>query len=174
MKPTARILRSRPAYLAAILGVLHFSVAASSSSAMEPADNAALIAESFEKWKNGQGTVFDLLADDARWTVAGISPLSGTYESKYELVEEAVKPIHSRLREPITPAVKHIVAQGNQVVVIWDGTATSIDGSTYSNSYAWHLTIVGGKITEVLAFLDTWNLNELMKEDLTGPGVAAD
>lgn len=107
--------------------------------------------------------MFDLLSDDARWTVAGFSPVSKVYESKHALVEQAVKPIHAQLAGSITPVVRHIVAQGNQVVVTWDGKATAKDGTAYDNSYAWHLTIDDGKITEVLAFLDTWTLAKLME-----------
>lgn len=138
--------------------------AASSAAPSAEAGNAALIAESFDKWVKGDGSMFDLLADNARWTVAGFSPVSDVYESKQELVEQAVKPIHAQLSGSITPKVRHIMAQGDQVVVIWDGKAIAKDGSAYDNTYAWHLTMANGKVTEVLAFLDTWNLAKLMEK----------
>ena len=141
-----------------------FVAVASSTTQSEEASNTALIAESFEKWVKGDGSMFDLLTDNARWTVAGFSPVSDVYESKHALVEQAVKPIHAQLSGSITPTVRHILAQGEYVVVIWDGKAVAKDGSAYDNTYAWHLKMADGKVTEVLAFLDTWNLTKLMEK----------
>jgi ketosteroid isomerase-like protein len=126
--------------------------------------NAAQVAQAFEAWKQGRGSVFDLLAEDAVWTVAGVSPVSGTYQSRGELIARAVDPIHAQLSTPITPVLRHVVAQGDQVVVLWDGTATARDGSLYENHYAWHLQMRDGRIVRVIAFLDTWRLNELMAD----------
>lgn len=159
------VRRTYAGYVAALLvSAVHLSAAAAPPPPSEATVNAAVIAESFEKWTKGEGSMFDLLSDDARWTVAGVSPISTAYDSKHALVEQAVKPIHAQLSGSITPTVRHIVAQGNQVVVIWDGTATAKDGTAYNNSYAWHLTMTDGKVTEVLAFLDTWNLAKLMEK----------
>lgn len=126
-------------------------------------DNAALVRAAFDDWRHGRGSVFDLLADDAEWTVAGSSPVSGTYRGRQTFIDRAVAPINARLSTPITPTVRHLVAEGDAVVVIWDGTATAQDGSPYANSYAWHLVLDGGRIVRVIAFLDTWALNELMR-----------
>lgn len=125
--------------------------------------NTALVQKAFDDWANGRGSVFDLLAEDAVWTVAGSSPVSGVYHTRQELIEGAVEPIHNRLATSIRSEVKQIIAQGNQVVVLWDGYAQTYEGSQYVNSYAWHLVFADGKITEVTAFLDTWALNELME-----------
>lgn len=147
-----------------MLGSAHLSVATASTPTTQEASNASLIADSFDKWVKGEGSMFDLLSDDAKWTVAGVSPVSNVYESKQSLVEQAVQPIHAQLSGSITPKVRHIVAQGDQVVVIWDGVATAKDGTPYENTYAWYLTMANGQVTEVLAFLDTWNLDRLMRK----------
>ena len=136
---------------------------AADSDVTHEATNASLVEQAFDDWKHGRGSVFDLLSDSAEWTVAGVSPVSGTYRTRQELIERAIRPIHARLATPITPEVKQIVAQGNHVVVLWDGSATAQDGSRYDNSYAWHLVLEDGRITRVTAFLDTWRLNELME-----------
>ncbi|WP_241663965.1 nuclear transport factor 2 family protein [Stutzerimonas nosocomialis] len=129
----------------------------------EASHNTTLVQKAFDDWKAGRGSVFDLLADDAQWTVAGSSPDSGTYRSREELMTRAVVPINARLSTPITPEVKHLVAQGDEVVVLWDGRAMAKDGSPYENSYAWHLVFEDGRITRVTAFLDTWQLDRLMR-----------
>lgn len=127
------------------------------------ATNTALVQQAFSDWQVGNGSVFDLLADDAVWTVAGSSPVSGVYRARRELLENAVLPIHARLSTAITPEVKQVVAQGNQLVVFWEGSAQVQDGTRYVNSYAWHMVFDAGKITQVTAFLDTWVLNKLME-----------
>src|SRR5690606_35125741 len=112
----------------------------------------------------GTGSVFDLLHEDLVWTVAGTSPVSGTYTSRADFLSRAVQPINARLATPITPQVRHVVAQDDAVVVVWDGTATAHDGRPYRNSYAWHMVLDGGRIVRVVAFLDTWALQALMAE----------
>lgn len=124
--------------------------------------NAALVRQAFLDWRQGKGTVFDLLAPDARWTVAGTSPVSAVYTSKAELAE-AVRSITARLATPIVPAVQRIVAEGDVVVVLWNGTATALDDKPYNNTYLWHMTFKNGQITEVTAFLDTYVLDDLMR-----------
>lgn len=138
--------------------------AAMASDATESDRNAALVAQAFEDWKNGRGNLFDLLADDAEWTVAGNSPVSGIYLNRQTFLDDAVRPIIARLATPITPEVQHIIAQGEHVVVTWNGTATAVDGSPYTNQYAWHLQMEEGRITRVVAFLDTWALQQLMED----------
>ncbi|HEY1027697.1 MAG TPA: nuclear transport factor 2 family protein [Pseudomonas sp.] len=127
-----------------------------------PRDNQALIQKAFDDWRAGQGGIFELLADDAVWVVAGNSPVSGTYRTREAFMQDAVKPITEKLATPIVPSVRQIVAQGSDVVAIWDGQATARDGSRYENSYAWHMQLENGRITRVTAFLDTWRLVELM------------
>jgi len=126
------------------------------------AANQALIQKAFDDWRAGQGGIFQLLADDAVWVVAGSSPYSGTYPTREAFMEDAVKPITDKLATPIVPTVRQIVAQGSYVVVHWDGQATAKDGSRYENSYSWHMQLENGRITRVTAFLDTWRLVELM------------
>lgn len=126
------------------------------------AANQALIQKAFDDWRAGQGGIFQLLADDAVWVVAGSSPYSGTYPTREAFMEDAVKPITDKLATPIVPTVRQIVAQGPHVVVHWDGQATAKDGSRYENSYSWHMQLDNGRITRVTAFLDTWRLVELM------------
>lgn len=130
----------------------------------ESVRNVAAVEHAFEQWKKGQGTVFDLLAPDANWTVAGTSPDAGIYTSQEDLIERAVAPITAKLATPIEPTIKRIVAQGDQVVVLWDGRARALDGSDYVNSYAWYLLFNSkGQIHEVIAYLDTWRLDRLMR-----------
>lgn len=124
--------------------------------------NTTLVQQAFDNWQEGRGSFFDLLAEDAVWTVAGSSPASGIYDTREALLKDAVYPIHARLTTSIVPTVTEIIASHDRVVVFWDGSARAQDGSQYVNSYAWHLVMAEGKITQVTAYLDTWALNQLM------------
>ena len=138
------------------------ALAADTAAATEE-QNTVLTRAAFEAWRAGTGTVFDLLDPQAVWTVAGHSPVSGTYRSKQVFMDRAVAPITARLTTRITPDVKHVMAQDDAVVVLWDGTATTVEGGTYRNSYAWHMVFDQGRIVRVTAFLDTWALQQLME-----------
>lgn len=137
--------------------------AAEDSPQATEARNTRLVYDAFKAWREGRGSVFDLLADEVHWTVAGNSPVSGSHRSRQDFLEHAVQPITARLATPIRPDLQQLVAQDDTVVAIWDGEATAVDGSTYRNSYAWHMQLRDGQIVRVIAFLDTWALAELMK-----------
>ena len=147
---------------AAFLSIFLTSTAWATDNAALPS-NSELVRQSFVNWQQGKGTTFDLLAPDAVWTVVGSSPVSGVYKSRQDLLERAVKPISARLATPIKPTVLSIVAQGDVVVVLWEGEALALDQQPYRNSYLWHLTFQDGQITEVKAFLDTYVLNDLIE-----------
>ncbi|WP_202845071.1 nuclear transport factor 2 family protein [Luteimonas saliphila] len=137
---------------------------ASADAPTRTAANEALIRNAFDAWRAGTGGVFDLLHEDAVWTVGGDSPVSGTYRGKRDFMDNAVAPITARLATPIVPEVDHLVAQGDTVVAVWRGIARAHDGSTYTNHYAWHMVFdADGRIVRVVAFLDTWVLAALME-----------
>ncbi len=127
-------------------------------------DAKTVVEKAFEAWRDGRGAVFDLLADDVVWTVAGDSPVSGVYRSRQAFLDDAVAPITARLATPIVPTVERIVAEGDHVVVLWEGRATTHAGGTYRNHYAWHLQLQDGRIVRATAFLDTWALARLLED----------
>lgn len=157
---TPRLLLRHGLMAAALLSAPALATDAASTIEQQ---NAALTRAAFDAWRAGTGTVFDLLDPQAVWTVAGHSPVSDTYRSKQVFMDRAVAPITARLATPITPDVKHVMAQDDAVVVLWDGTATTVEGGTYRNSYAWHMVFDEGRIVRVTAFLDTWALQQLME-----------
>ena len=128
-----------------------------------PTRNATVVRAVFDEWQAGRGSVFDLLAEDVVWTVAGSSTVSATYLSRAEFMQRAVQPISARLATPIVPALRHLVAQEDAVVVVWDGHATALDGTPYRNSYAWWMQLHEGRVVRAIAFLDTWALQSLLQ-----------
>lgn len=142
----------------------HAASPAASSAPAPVASPTMLIRDAFAAWADGRGSVFDLLADDVEWQVAGVGPVSGRYVGRAAFLEHAVAPITARLATPIVPQVQAVVADGDAVVVLWHGRATARDGRPYENQYAWHMTVADGRITHVVAFLDTWALHDLLRD----------
>ncbi|MDO7898361.1 nuclear transport factor 2 family protein [Pseudomonas citrulli] len=149
--------------LQAVALYLVVSTATAWASETRQAANTDRVRQAFSNWQQGRGTVFDLLAPDAKWTVAGSSPVSVVYDSKADLMERAVGPISARLATPISPTVHSIVAEKDVVVVLWSGAATALDRRPYNNTYLWHMTFEDGQVTDVTAFLDTYVLDDLMR-----------
>jgi len=123
---------------------------------MSTAENKKLMQDAFATWANGDGMAFfNLLAEDARWTVIGNCPISGTYIGRQQLVEDALKPQRAKLAGPPTPTVLRMLAEGDTVVIEWVGKATTKSGKPYNNSYCYVVQIENGKIIRGTAYLDT-------------------
>jgi uncharacterized protein len=122
--------------------------------------NRDLIQSAFEKWRNGTGGVFELLAPDAQWTIVGNSSVSGTFPSKQEFLDVVITPFNARLSTPLVPDVRAIYVDGDMVIALWDGTATAGDGKPYRNTYTWYLQMRDGLIVNAVAFFDTVEFND--------------
>jgi uncharacterized protein (TIGR02246 family) len=123
---------------------------------MSAAENKKLMQDAFAAWADGDGMAFfNLLAEDARWTVIGDCPISGTYVGRHQLIEAALKPQREKLAGPPTPTVIQIIAEGNFVVIEWMGKATTKSGKPYNNSYCYVVQIENGRIIHGTAYLDT-------------------
>jgi uncharacterized protein len=123
---------------------------------MSTAENKKLIQAAFTAWANGDGMVFfNLLAEDAPWTVIGNCPISGTYMGRHQLIEAALKPQRAKLAGPPTPTVLQMIAEGDTVVIEWIGKATTKSGKPYNNSYCYVVQIENGRIIRGTAYLDT-------------------
>ena len=99
---------------------------------MSTAENKKLIQDAFAAWANGDGMAFfNLLADNATWTVLGNCPISGTYVGRQRLVEDALKPQRAKLAGPPTPTVMNLIAEGDTVVIQWVGKGTTKIGRAH-------------------------------------------
>ncbi len=123
---------------------------------MSAAENKKLIQDVFDAWAGGDGMAFfNTLAEDVQWTVIGTSPVSRTYTSRQAFVDGAAKPLTAKLAGPIQPTVVNIIAEGDNVVLQWEGKATTKAGKPYNNSYCWVMRIADGKVREGTAYIDT-------------------
>ena len=119
------------------------------------ARNREIIQAGFNAWRNGTGSVFDLLAPEAKWTIVGNAPVSRTYTSRQEFLDLVINPFNARLSRRLVPTVRGIYADGDMVIALFDAEATARDGKPYRNTYTWYMRVRDGKIVEVIAFFDT-------------------
>jgi ketosteroid isomerase-like protein len=118
-------------------------------------DNKAIISRAFDAWAAGTGGVFDLLADDATWTIVGTTPVSGTYTSRQEFLDVVIGPFGARMATPLVPTVHALYADGDTVIAYFEASGTARDGKPYFNTYTWYLTMDGGRVAKAVAFFDT-------------------
>ncbi len=116
--------------------------------------NKAAVHAAFDAWRAGTGGPFALLAPDAVWTITGNSLAGKTYRSRGEFIDTVIKPFNARLTKPLVPTVRGLHADGDTVVIHFDGEALALDGRPYRNTYAWFMRFDGDRIVEVTAFFD--------------------
>lgn len=117
--------------------------------------NKQTINAAFDAWINGTGSPFDLLDPNAKWTIVGNAPVSRTYNSKQEFLDTVIKPFNARLSQRLIPRVRHIYADRDTVIALFDAEGMTRDGKPYRNTYTWYMRIESGAIVEVTAFFDT-------------------
>ena len=141
--------------------ILNFTLAQinNGNNAME---NKKLIQQGYDNWANGTGSFFDLLAENIQWTITGSSPLSKTYTSKKQFMNEVIIPLDKRLSKKIVPKVLGLYADGDMVTALWSGRATATDGKPYNATYCWNMQVKNGKIVNVIAFLDGIEFADIM------------
>jgi len=123
--------------------------------------NKDAIQKAFQAWRNETGSVFDLLAPDARWTIVGNAPVSRTYTSRREFLDLVINPFNARLSRRLIPTVRGLYADGDMVIALFDAEAIARDGKPYKNTYTWYMRLRDKKIVDVTAFFDTMEFTDL-------------
>lgn len=95
-----------------------------------------------------------LMAPDVVYTMAGKTPVSGTFRGMGELTEKLLKPVLSQMRG-LTLIPDEFIGEGDRVAVIAHGHAKTPSGESYENRYVFVYGVRGGKIAEVAEYLDT-------------------
>lgn len=122
-------------------------------------DQAALnrqrVDAAFDRWAAGDTGFFaDMLSPDVVWTIEGSSASAGTYRGLEDFRARALVPFASRLRVPVRPVSRTVWADGDHVIIHWEGHAVAADDAPYRNRYVWIFRMQEGKAVEVHAFLD--------------------
>jgi ketosteroid isomerase-like protein len=111
--------------------------------------------------KSYTGNPYELLADNATWTINGKSLASKTYGSREAFLSKVIRPFNARMSVGLKPTIRNIYAEGDTVIVFFDARGTARDGKPYENTYAWVLDIRDGKLTKASAFFDGIVFNDL-------------
>jgi ketosteroid isomerase-like protein len=135
--------------------------------------NKALVQTSFDAWKSGNGSPFDLLAENASWTITGNSAAAGTYPNREAFLNAVIRPFNSRMAGHLTPTVRRTYADGDTVIILFDATGTARDGKAYNNSYAWFLDLRNDKVVRAVAFFDSFEFDALWKRVDPVPAIAS-
>jgi uncharacterized protein len=130
------------------------------TSATSETRNKAAIERSFNAWRDGTGSPYDLLADNATWTIVGRSAAAKTYESREAFMREVIRPFNARMSAPLRPEIRNLYADGHTVIVFFDARGTARDGKPYANTYAWFLTMRDDKVVKAFAFFDSVEFDE--------------
>lgn len=125
--------------------------------------NRALVAKGFEAWANGTGSPYDLLAENASWTITGNSLAAKTYPTKEAFMGEVIRPFNARMQARLIPTVRKLYAEGDTVIAFFDAKGTARDGQPYANTYVWILDMQGGKIVKANAFFDSIAFDDFWK-----------
>ena len=83
-------------------------MSAQATGASTQSRNKAIVERAFTAWKNGTGSPYDLLADDASWTIVGRSLASKTYESREAFMRDVIRPFNARMSAPLRPDVRQL------------------------------------------------------------------
>jgi len=132
--------------------------------ALETEANRETIRRAFHAWQQGTGAIAEVFAPDMVWRIEGHSLASKEYRDRQEFMDEVLAPFSARFSssEPFRPArIRSINADGDTVVVVWDGHGIATDGRPYENSYAWIMRLADGKVIDGTAFYDSISFNDL-------------
>jgi uncharacterized protein len=128
-------------------------------------DKRGIVTAAFDEWAAGTGTAAALFAPDMTWEIVGHSAASRRYGSAAEFVAEVLEPFGARFSRdrPFRPVrIRQVVAEGDRVVVLWDGEGRTVADTVYRNTYAWFMTVDDrGLIVDGTAFYDSISFDEL-------------
>jgi uncharacterized protein len=120
----------------------------------------------FARLEQGDGAkFFEHVADDVDWTVEGTHPLAGRYRSKQDFVAGTFAKLAKVLPEGTQLSTQNILVDGDWAIVELRSMATARNGMRFDNHYCWLCRFAGGKIVEVRAYLDSWLVGELFRQN---------
>ena len=131
---------------------------------MSAEQNRKIVEDAVAKWQLGNPEAFyQILDENVNWTVIGTTEVSGTYTSRKDFIDDAVRKIGKRIDGQVTPKIVDIITEGDRLVFRWDGSGKMADGTPYRNRYSWAMTFKDGKVVEGTAYLDTALVDRLME-----------
>jgi len=123
---------------------------------MSIAENKQIVLDFYEAAALGDiDACFALFADDISWANIGSTKFSGTYSGKQAIIENLIGPLFDQLKAGISSQIERLTAESDIVVAQTSGTAETLDGTPYNNTYCQVIRIRDGKISDVKEYMDT-------------------
>ena len=85
----------------------------------------------------------------------GSTSVSGVYRSKRALLDKAFLPLLDRLDGPLKTRFIDVAADGDRVFLRHESTGIAKTGLRYEQVYCFAMVMRDGRITEIVAYLDT-------------------
>jgi uncharacterized protein len=127
--------------------------------------NREAIRGAFAAWAERAAPITDAFAPGMTWRVEGNSEAAGDYRDRQDFIDRVLAPFGARFArsdEPFRPVnVRGIYADGDTVIVLWDGRGVANDGQAYENSYAWFMRMRDGLVVDGTAFFDSIHFDDL-------------
>ena len=120
------------------------------------AENKQVVLDFYDAGARGDmDTCFALLSDDVTWTNIGSTKFSGTYIGKQAIANDLLGPLFGQLKAGISSQIEQLTAEDDIVIAQTSGTAETIDGIPYNNTYCQVIKIRNGQIVAVKEYMDT-------------------
>ena len=119
-------------------------------------ENKKLMRQIFADLSTGNSDLLvTSMANDCRWTVAGTTRWSRTYEGKHAVLTELFARLRARLNGAIKTTAHRLFAEGDFVVVEARGSNTTRSGAPYNNNYCFVFRLADNQLKEVTEYCDT-------------------
>lgn len=107
------------------------------------------------------------LAPDAFTLAKGFGKFAGV--RKYDTILATIAAFRKLVPDGMRPAIQSVTAEGDRVVVEFEGNATLVNGTPYCNEYCMVFSLRAGKIQQVNEYFCT-----LLADEVLFPLVAAE
>ena len=123
---------------------------------MTAAENKQQLKDVFTEMAKGNTAPFAAcLSDEICWRFMGSTKWTGTYRGKVEVFQKLLVPLMAQFATPYTGEAQRFIAEGDFVVVEFNGGVTTKSGNAYHNKYCYICRMADQKIVEITEYMDT-------------------
>ena len=126
-------------------------------------ENKKVVRDAYSAISKGDAEgFFSKLSDDVEWFFIGSHRFAGILKGKNQIINDLFNVLGDQLEGTgISLEIKQLIAEGDKVVAEMQGTARSVSGKDYNNTYNIILTVKDGLIREMREYLDTELVTEV-------------
>jgi hypothetical protein len=104
--------------------------------------------------RGDSGPFVEAMAEDIVWRMTGSSSWGGTYTGKAEVLGRMLQGVFDQFATPYRGVARRIHADGDFVIVEFEGEVMTKRGAPYNNSYCFVIRLKDGQMTELTEYLD--------------------